>query len=65
MSSGNRHESARGKRSAGREVSSEPLPFFEIKSWFLNSFPEIKAERKAYREKVQAILDEAKSKVAA
>ena len=43
----------------------EPLPFFEIKSWFLNSFPEIKAERKAYREKVQAILDEAKSKVAA
>ena len=43
----------------------EPLPFFQIKSWFLDTFPEIKQERKAYREKVQAILDEAKSKVAA
>lgn len=43
----------------------EPLPFFQIKEWFLATFPEIKAERKAYREKVQAILDEAKAKVAA
>ena len=43
----------------------EPLPFFQIKSWFLDTFPEIKQERKAYREKVQAILDEAKAKVAA
>ncbi len=43
----------------------EPLPFFQIKEWFLGTFPEIKAERKAYREKVQAILDEAKRKVAA
>ena len=31
----------------------------------MNEFPELKAERKAYREKVQAILDEAKAKVAA
>ncbi len=43
----------------------EPQPFFKIKEWFLATFPEIKAERKAYREKVQAILDEAKRKVAA
>ena len=43
----------------------EPLPFFQIKSWFLATFPEIKQERKAYREKVQAILGEAKAKVAA
>ena len=43
----------------------EPRPFFEIKAWFLNTFPEIKAERKAYREKVQAILDEAKANLAA
>ena len=43
----------------------EPQPFFKIKEWFLATFPEIKAERKAYREKVQAILDEAKAKVAA
>ena len=43
----------------------EPLPFFQIKAWFLNEFPELKAERKAYRDKVQAILDEAKAKVAA
>lgn len=43
----------------------EPLPFFQIKSWFLDTFPEIKQERKAYREKVQAILDEAKAKIAA
>lgn len=43
----------------------EPQPFFKIKEWFLATFPEIKAERKAYRDKVQAILDEAKAKVAA
>lgn len=43
----------------------EALPFFQIKEWFLNTFPEIKAERKAYREKVQAILNEAKFNVAA
>ena len=43
----------------------EPQPFFIIKQWFLATFPELKAERKAYREKVQAILDEAKAKVAA
>lgn len=43
----------------------EALPFFQIKEWFLNTFPEIKAERKAYREKVQAILNEAKLNVAA
>lgn len=43
----------------------EPQPFFKIKEWFLATFPEIKAERKAYREKVQAILDEAKAKIAA
>lgn len=39
----------------------EALPFFR----FLDTFPEIKKERKEYREKVQAILDEAKNKVAA
>lgn len=43
----------------------EPQPFFIIKQWFLATFPELKAERKAYREKVQAILDEAKANLAA
>ena len=43
----------------------EALPFFQIKEWFLATFPELKAERKAYREKVQAILDEAKANIAA
>ena len=43
----------------------EPLPFFQIKSWFLDTFPEIKQERADYRKKVQAILDEAKASLAA
>ena len=46
-------------------VYCEPQPFFIIKQWFLATFPELKAERKAYREKVQAILDEAKANIAA
>ena len=37
----------------------EPQPFFLIKKWFLESFPELKDERKAYRERVQKIYDQA------
>ena len=54
------------KRSIGEDGEyCEPLPFFQIKSWFLAEFPEIKDARKAYREKVQKILEEAQDKVAA
>ena len=37
----------------------EAQPFFKIKEWFLASFPELKAERKAYREKVLEIYKNA------
>lgn len=40
----------------------EAQPFFQIKRWFLNEFPEIKQERKAYREKVQEIYQNAQTK---
>ena len=43
----------------------EAQSFFQIKSWFLNEFPEIKKQRKAYREKVQKIYEEAEAKAAA
>ena len=38
----------------------EPQPFFKIKAWFLNEFPEIKEARKEYRQKVVSIYDAAK-----
>lgn len=40
----------------------EPQPFFSIKTWFLNEFPEFKNARKAYREKITSIYDAAASK---
>ena len=40
----------------------EAQSFFQIKSWFLNEFPEIKQARKDYRIKVQAIYDAAEAK---
>ena len=43
----------------------EAQPFFLIKQWFLNDFPEIKQGRKEYREKVQKIYDAAADKAAA
>ena len=43
----------------------EPQSFMEIKAWFLATFPELKAARKAYREEVQRIFDEARSSIAA
>ena len=43
----------------------EAQPFFLIKQWFLNEFPEIKQGRRAYREKVQNIFESAAAKVAA
>lgn len=43
----------------------EAQPFFLIKQWFLNEFPEIKQGRKEYREKVQSIFESAAAKAAA
>ena len=40
----------------------EPAKFMEVKSWFLNVFPQVKDELIAHRQKVQAILDEAEQK---
>ena len=37
----------------------EAQPFFQIKSWFLAEFPEIKRARKDYRERVQKIFESA------
>ena len=42
----------------------EAQPFFLIKQWFLNEFPEIKQGRKEYREKVQSIFESAAAKAA-
>ena len=54
------------KRSIGEDGEyCEAQPFFQIKQWFLNDFPEIKQGRKDYREKVQAIYDAAAEKAAA
>ena len=43
----------------------EAQSFFEIKKWFLNEFPEIKQQRKDYREKVQKIYRAAEAKAEA
>ena len=43
----------------------EAQSFFEIKKWFLNTFPELKQARKDYREKVQKIYEAAEAKAAA
>ena len=40
----------------------EAQSFFQIKSWFLAEFPEIKQSRKDYREKIQSIYDAAAAK---
>ena len=40
----------------------EAQSFFNIKKWFLNEFPELKEERKAYREKVVSIYEAAETK---
>lgn len=42
----------------------EAQSFFEIKKWFLNEFPEIKQQRKDYREKIQSIYNRAGGDVA-
>ena len=43
----------------------EAQSFFQIKSWFLNEFTEIRQSRKDFREKVQRIYDEAQAKAEA
>ena len=54
------------KRSVGEDGEyCEPQPFFQIKAWFLNEFPEIKQVRKDYRQKVVSIYDAASAKRAA
>ena len=54
------------KRTIGEDGEyCEAQPFFSIKQWFLNEFPEIKQGRKAYREKVQNIFESAAAKIAA
>ena len=43
----------------------EAQSFFEIKKWFLNEFPELKQQRKDYREKVLGIYQAAEKKAEA
>ena len=43
----------------------EAQSFFQIKSWFLNEFPEIRKQRKDFREKVQQIYEAAEAKAEA
>lgn len=43
----------------------EAQSFFQIKSWFLNEFPEIRKQRKEFREKVQQIYEAAEAKAEA
>ena len=51
------------KRTVGEDGEyCEPQPFFQIKAWFLNEFPEIKESRKAYRQKVVSIYSAAAEK---
>ena len=48
------------KRTIGEDGEyCEAQPFFQIKSWFLAEFPEIKRARKDYRERVQKIFESA------
>lgn len=42
----------------------EPQPFFEVKKWFLNEFPDLRKARADYRQKVQSIYDAAEAKAA-
>ena len=54
------------KRTIGEDGEyCEAQPFFQIKAWFLNEFPEIKQGRKDYREKIQSIYEAAAAKAAA
>ncbi len=51
------------KRTVGEDGEyCEPQPFFQIKAWFLNEFPEIKESRKDYRKKVISIYEAAAAK---
>ena len=43
----------------------EAASFFAVKGWFLNTFPELKAQRAEHRQKVQEILQDAAEKAAA
>ena len=43
----------------------EAASFFAIKGWFLNTFPELKAQRAEHRQKVQEILRDAADRAAA
>ena len=43
----------------------EPQSFFQIKTWFLNEFPEFKQIRKDYRQKIVSIYDAAYAKKSA
>ena len=44
---------------------SEPQSFFQIKTWFLNEFPEFKESRKVYRQKIVSIYEAASAKKSA
>ena len=43
----------------------EPQSFFQIKTWFLNEFPEFKESRKVYRQKIVSIYEAASAKKSA
>lgn len=60
------HFSFISKRTIGEDGEyCEAQSFFLIKQWFLNTFPEIKETRKAYRQKIQSIYDAAAEKKSA
>ena len=60
------HFSFISKRTIGEDGEyCEAQPFFLIKQWFLNEFPEIKQGRKDYRAKIQSIYEAAAAKAAA
>lgn len=51
------------KRTVGEDGEyCEAQPFFKIKAWFLDEFPEFKQARKDYREKIISIYAAAASK---
>ena len=54
------------KRSVNEDGEySEPQSFFQIKTWFLNEFPEFKQIRKDYCQKIVSIYDAASAKKSA
>lgn len=47
------------------DKSDKSVPFFTVKKWFLNEFPELRQELTEHRSKVQDIIEAAASKAVA